>query len=130
MKIKIITGQRNGDLTKIAKNYKNIVYYPEAKEIHPYNLADNILELCEKHYSENKDLIINTYSEIVLDAARLWGARTKHCDILECINVLNNGEIHIAKFNEFGEMEFWENGVFDIKTIILKELFEIRKSKK
>ena len=60
---------------------------------------------------------------------RLWGARTKHCDILECVNVLNNGEIHIAKFNEFGEMEFWENGVFDIKSVILKELFETRRMK-
>lgn len=130
MKIKIITGQRNGDFSQIAKNYNNIVYYPESKEIHPYNLADNILELCEKHYNENKDLIIVTYSEIVLDAVRLWGARAKHCDILECVNVLNNGEIRIAKFNEFGEMDFWEAGVFDIKTIILKELLEIRRNKK
>ena len=130
MKIKIITGQRYGDLTKIAKNYNNIVYYPEAKEIHPYNLADNIVELCAKHYNENKDLIIVTYSEIVLDAVRLWGARTKHCDILECVNVLNNDEINIAKFNEFGEMDFWEDGVFDIKRIILKELFKIKRNKK
>ena len=38
---------------------------------------------------------------------RLWGARTKHCDILEYHNVMNDGEIHIAKFNEYGEMEFW-----------------------
>lgn len=130
MEIKIVTGQRNADLAQMVRNYNNVEYYPESKRIHPYNLADNILELCEKHYNENKDLIIVTYSEIVLDTVRLWGARTKHCDILECVNVLNNGEIRIAKFNEFGEMDFWEDGVFDIKTIILKELFEIRRHKK
>lgn len=130
MEIKIVTGQRNADLAQIVRNYNNVEYYPESKRIHLYNLADNILELCKKHYNENKDLIIVTYSEIVLDAVRLWGARTKHCDILECVNVLNNGEIRIAKFNELGEMDFWEDGVFDIKTIILKELFEIRRHKK
>lgn len=129
MKIKLVTGQRYGNLKKVVEEGTDTIWYPEAKEIHPYNLADNILELCEKHYNENKDLIIVTYSEIVLDAVRLWGARTKHCDILECVNVLNNGEIHIAKFNEFGEMEFWENGVFDIKSVILKELFETRRMK-
>lgn len=130
MEIKIVTGQRNGDLTQITKKYSNIEYYPEAKEIHPYNLVDNILELCEKHYNDNEDLLIVTYSEIVLDSIRLWGARTKRCDIIECVNVLDNGEIDIAKFNKFGEMDFWEDGVFDIKTIILKELLEIRRHKK
>lgn len=130
MEIKIVTGQRNADLAQMVRTYNNVEYYPESKRIHSYNLADNILKLCEKHYNENKDLIIVTYSEIVLDVVRLWGARTKHCDILECVNVLNNGELHIAKFNEFGEMDFWENGVFDIKRIILKELLEIRINKK
>lgn len=37
-----------------------------------------------------------------------WYQKKKHCEILECHNVMNDGEIHIAKFNEYGEMEFWE----------------------
>ncbi len=129
MEIKIVTGQRNADLAQMVRTYNNVEYYPESKKIHPYNLVDNILELCEKHYNQNQDLIIVTYSEIVLDAIRLWGARTAHCDIVECINVLDNGETHIAKLNKFGGMDFWEDGVFDIKSVILKELLKIRKSK-
>lgn len=110
MKIKLITGQRYGELKKVVEGETDIdiVWYPEEKEIHNYDLIEEILELCDKYYNTDKDLIIVTYCECVLDAMRLWGARTKHCDILECHNVMNDGEIHIAKFNEYGEMEFWE----------------------
>lgn len=127
MKIKLVTGQRYGNLKKAVVEGIDTIWYPEEKEIHNYDLVEEILELCDKYYNTDKDLIIVTYCECVLDAMRLWGARTKHCDILECHNVMNDGEIHIAKFNEFGEMEFWENGVFDIKSVILRELFETRR---
>ena len=81
------------------------------------------------YFKANKDLVIVTYSEIVLDSARLWRARTGHCDILKCINCMDNGEIRTSGFNEYGEMESWEEGVFDIKRVILKELLEIKRLK-
>ena len=125
MEIIIITGQQNGSLY-IPYKYEHVKYFPEEKTLHPYKLSKKILELCDMYFKANKDLAIVTYSEIVLDSIRLWGARTKHCDIVECINVLDNGETHIAKLNKFGGMDFWEDGVFDIKSVILKELLKIR----
>lgn len=129
MKIKIVTGQRNGNIMAVTEKANNVKYFPESREIHPYNLVNNILNMCERYYNANYDLTIVTYSEVVLDAIRLWGARTQHCDIIECVNALDNGEIHVAKFNKIGEMDFYENGVFDIKKIILKELIEIKSNK-
>lgn len=126
MTIKLVTGQRNGNLKKAVEEGTDTIWYPEAKEIHNYDLVEEILALCDKYYNADRNLIIVTYCECVLNAMRLWGSRTKHCDILECHNVMSNGEIHIAKFNEYGEMEFWEPGVFDIKSVILKELVESR----
>lgn len=87
------------------------------------------MKLCDTYFKANEDLIITTYSEIVLDSVRLWGARTGHCDILKCINCMDNGEIRTSGFNEYGEMDVWENGIFDIKKVILKELFNIKKWK-
>lgn len=128
MEIVIITGQRNGNLSVIG-DYKHIRYFPEQITLHPYKLSEKILKLCDIYFKANEDLVIVTYSEIVLDSVRLWGARTGHCDILKCINCMDNGEIRTSGFNEYGEMESWEEGVFDIKRAILKELLEIKRLK-
>ena len=42
---------------------------------------------------------------------------------------MDNGEIHTSFFNEYGEMDTWEHGVFDIKENILKELLDIKRKK-
>lgn len=128
MEIVIITGQRNGNLSVIG-DYKHIRYFPEQITLHPYKLSEKILKLCDIYFKANEDLVIVTYSEIVLDSVRLWGTRTGHCDILKCINCMDNGEIRTSGFNEYGEMESWEEGVFDIKRAILKELLEIKRLK-
>ena len=128
MEIIIVTGQRNGSLY-LAGNYEHVKYFPEQSTLHPYKLSEKILKLCDTYFKANEDLIITTYSEIVLDSVRLWGARTGHCDILKCINCMDNGEISTSGFNEYGEMDVWENGIFDIKKVILKELFDIKRGK-
>lgn len=87
------------------------------------------MELCDRYFKANKDLVIATYSEIVLDSIRLWGARTGNCNILKCITCMDNGEVHTSTFNEYGEMNAWEHGVFDIKEAILKELLDIKRKK-
>ena len=128
MEIIIITGQQNGNLS-LAGKYEHKKYFPEEKTLHPYKLSKKILELCDMHFKANKDLVITTYSEIVLDSIRLWGARTGNCNILKCITCMDNGEVHTSTFNEYGEMNAWEHGVFDIKEAILKELLDIKRKK-
>ena len=127
MEIIIVTGQRNGSF--IAGDYEHVKYFPERDTLHPYKLSESILKLCDTYFKANEDLIITTYSEIVLDSVRLWGARTGHCDILKCISCMDNGEIRTSGFNEYGEMESWEEGIFDIKRVILKELLDIKREK-
>ena len=128
MEIIIVTGQQNGNLY-LAGNYEHVKYFPEQSTLHPYKLFEKILKLCDMYFKANEDLVITTYSEIVLDSVRLWGARTGHCDILKCISCMDNGEIRTSTFNEYGEMDVWENGIFDIKRIILKELLDIKREK-
>jgi hypothetical protein len=128
MEIIIITGQQNGNLY-LAGNYEYVKYFPEEKILHPYKLSKRILELCDRYFKANKDLVIATYSEIVLDSIRLWGARTGNCNILKCITYMDNGEVHTSTFDEYGEMDTWEHGVFDIKKVILKELLDIKRKK-
>ena len=128
MEIIIITGQQNGSLY-ISYKYEHVKYFPEEKTLHPYKLSKKILELCDMYFKANKDLAIVTYSEIVLDSIRLWGARTGNCNILKCINCMDNGEIHTSTFDEYGEMNALEQGVFDIKKVILKELLDIKRKK-
>lgn len=128
MEIIIITGQQNGNL-HLAGDYEHVKYFPEQNTLHPYRLSERILELCDMYFKANKDLVIATYSEIVLDSARLWGARTGNCNILKCITCMDNGEVHTSTFNEYGEMNTLEHGVFDIKKAILKELLDIKRKK-
>ena len=42
---------------------------------------------------------------------------------------MDNGEIRTSGFNKYGEMDVWENGIFDIKKVILKELLDIKRGK-
>ena len=128
MEITIITGQQNANLY-ISYNYEHVKYFPEQNTLHPYRLSERILELCDMYFKANKDLVITTYSEVVLDSVRLWGARTGNYNILKCITCMDNGEVHTSTFNEYGEMNTWEHGVFDIKEAILKELLDNKRKK-
>ena len=121
MKIKVITGQRGIDIEKSACKFQGTtITFPETQNCHSYDLCEDIMRTLQEFYEENRDLIIFTYSEVVLDSVRLWVARNSF-EYTECINVLSDKN---------GEMEKWIDGVFDIKRIILKELFEIRQSRK
>lgn len=71
----------------------------------------------------------NLYLAGNYEHVKYWGARTGHCDILKCISCMDNGEIRTSGFNEYGEMDVWENGIFDIKKVILKELLDIKRGK-
>ena len=86
------------------------------------------MRIVQDNFESEWDVDIVTYSEVVLDAVRLWVARNKF-DGAECINVLLDGNCINTSIDKYGEMEIWVNDVFDVKQVILKELFEIRKKK-
>ena len=135
MRIWVITGQQNVDILEKSKDFNTETYkgevleFPEVTPCHSYDLCEKILSLVHKYYEKDKNLIIVTYSEVVLDAVRLWVARNSF-EYAECVNVLSDGSFINVPINKNGEMDKWINGVFDIKSVILRELFEIRKSRK
>lgn len=130
MKIKIITGQQDVDIEKSACKFQGTtITFPETQNCHSYDLCEDIIKTVQEFYEVNEDLIIITYSEVVLDSVRLWVARNSF-EYAECVNVLSDGNIINVPIDKNGEMEKWISGVFDIKRIILKELFEIRQSRK
>lgn len=130
MNIKIITGQRGIDIEKSSCKFQGTtITFPETRNCHSYDLCEYIMETVQEFYEEDRNLIIITYSEVVLDAVRLWTARNKF-NGTECVNVLSDGNIVNVSIDENGEMKEWIDGVFDIKRIILRELFEIRLSRK
>lgn len=129
MRIRVITGQQGIDILESAKEFKgDIIKFPETEICHSYDLCEHITQIVQDHFDIDKCLIIVTYSEVVLDAVRLWVARNKFEDA-ECINVLSDGNIINVPIDENGDMKEWIGGVFDIKRIILRELFKIRKER-
>lgn len=129
MKIRVITGQQGIDILESAKEFKgDIIKFPETEICHSYDLCEHIMQIVQDYFDIDKCLIIVTYSEVVLDAVRLWVARNKFEDA-ECVNVLSDGNIINVPIDENGDMEEWIGGVFDVKRIILRELFKIRKER-
>ena len=131
MKIKVVTGQQGTNILEVSKSFDgDLIEFPETEICHSYDLCEHVMQIVQEHVDRDKDknLIIVTYSEIVLDAVRLWVARNKF-ENAECVNILSDGNCVNILINKNGEMEKWIDGVFDIKNIILKELFEIRKER-
>lgn len=130
MNIKIITGQKGTDIKNSAYKFQgSIILFPETQECHSYDLCEDVMRIVQKSFDSDRNLIIVTHSEVVLDAVRLWVARNSF-EYAECVNVLSDGSFIDVPINKNGEMDKWINGVFDIKNVILRELFEIRRSRK
>lgn len=129
MKIRVITGKQGVDIFNVYKGFiGNIIEFPESEICHAYDLCEHVMQAVQKHFESDSDVDIVTYSEVVLDAVRLWVARNKF-EGAECVNILSDGNCINVQIDENGEMETWVNGVFDVKQVILKELFEIRKER-
>lgn len=129
MKIKVITGQQGVDVLKSSKSFEgNLIEFPETEICHSYDLCEHVMKSVQKYVNMDKDLIIVTYSEIVLDSVRLWVARNNF-EYAECVNILSDGDCINVPIGTNGEIEEWISGTFDIKSIILKELFKIRKER-
>ena len=114
MNIKIITGRRGMDIKGILQEYdrdfegyENILKFPETEICHSYDLCDYILKFIQKNYEENKNIVIITYSEVVLDATRLWVARNSF-EGAKCIMLINDSKLIESKINTVGEMDNWK----------------------
>ena len=131
MEIKVISGHRNANMKKALQklNIDNCIEYPEVEIIHNYDLSEKIMKLCDDFYNIKKtDLIIITYSEIVVNSIRLWSIRTGHADLFVMITVMDDGKIKKTKMDESGELLEWENGVFDVQQVILSEIFKAKRN--
>ena len=129
MRMRVITGQQGVDIFNTYKGFiGNIIEFPESEIYHAYDLCEHVMRIVQDNFEADSDVDIVTYSEVVLDAVRLWVARNKF-EGAECINVLSDGNCINAPIDKYGEMETWVNGVFDVKQVILRELFEIRKER-
>ena len=129
MRIRIITGQQGVDILNAYKGFiGNIIEFPESEICHAYDLCKHVMRIVQDNFETDSDVDIVTYSEVVFDAVRLWVARNKF-EGAECVNILSDRNCINVQIDENGEMETWVNGVFDVKQVILKELFEIRKER-
>ena len=118
MKIRVITGQQGVNIFEVYNEFAgNIIKFPETKTCHSYDLCEHVMRIVQDHFESDSDVDIVTYSEVVLDAVRLWVARNKF-EGAECINVLLDGNCINVSIDKYGEMETWVNGIFDIKQII------------
>ena len=129
MNIRVITGQQGVNIFEAYNGFVgNIILFPETEICHSYDLCEHVMQVVQKYFETDSDVNIVTYSEVVLDAIRLWVARNKF-ENAECVNVLLDGNCINTSIDKYGEMETWVNGVFDVKQVILRELFEIRKER-
>ena len=113
MKIVIISGQKNADIQKALQqlNLNDCIQYPESEILHNYDLSEKVMELCDACHTQNRDLKIITYSEIVVNSARLWAIRTNNIGLFKMVSVMDNGETRETKMDESGELIKWEDGV-------------------
>ena len=129
MRIRVITGQQGVDIFNAYKGFiGNIIEFPESEICHAYDLCEHVMRIVQENFDADSDVDIVTYSEVVFDAVRLWIARNKF-EGAERVTVLLDGNCINASIDKYGEMETWVNGVFDVKRVILRELFKIRKKR-
>lgn len=134
MKLEIISGQQNVDLEEklcsILKEHNisrydgtRVLIFPERAILHPKKLYDEMKSRIEKHILEGKDLIICTYSDHVLNAARVMINKYEFENGV-CRQFLDNGNELYAKINKRGRMEFAKD-IFDVWDNALNELLGI-----
>lgn len=94
MKIVIISGQKNADIQKALQklNLNDCIQYPESEILHNYDLSEKVMELCDACHTQNRDLKIITYSEIVVNSARLWAIRTNNIGLFKMVSVMVMGK--------------------------------------
>lgn len=127
MKITIVTGQSKAYY--LSRFYKDEsipggrYFFPEnLRDIHPYDLMDRVMWVCDSYFKSNIDIAVFTYSKIVFDAIRLWAVKNKCTESVECISLMRNGDIVTSGLTKKGELLKQVKEIFDHDSFVSNEL--------
>ena len=134
MKVEVVSGQPKANInmffTKLlAKNNINVgditqehfLIYPEHRVASQKVIFDDVRMKVREYIEADKDLYILTYSDHVLNAARLEIKKHKlqNC---KCHQVLDNGEDVCVDITDEGQLGCWVDNIFDVWDNALTEL--------
>ena len=130
MEITAVTGERDVNLNNwCCDRQSNLIKFPEAKAIHPYDLFDEVMNIIQESFESDQDLIILTYSEIVFNTVRLWVARN-HFEGALLVYMHDDRSGEAMPMSKDGEIDSWPRGMFDLEQKILHELIGIKLKQK
>ena len=97
------------------------VVHPEYRVANQKVIFDDVRARVREYIYKNKDLYILTYSDHVLNAARLEIKKFKlqNC---KCHQVLTTGEDFCADISDEGQLSCWADDIFDVWDDALTEL--------
>ena len=134
MKIEIVSGQPGANINDFFTELldRNNIYVGDIKQehfmIYPEYVVSNQRVIFEKvrakiaeYVKENKDLYILTYSDHILNAARVEIKKNKLADC-KCHQLLSNGTDICADIDEDGMLSVWVEDIFDVLDKSLTEL--------
>ena len=134
MKIEVVSGQPgakiNDFFTKLLD--KNGIYvgdikqhhfmiYPEYKVANQKVIFDTVRAKVAEYIANNEDLYILTYSDHVLNAARVEIKKHK-LQGCKCHQILSDGTDECAWIDEDGHLSHWVDDIFDVWDNALTEL--------
>lgn len=132
MKIEIVSGQPNAPVmehffrlcVENGAKEKDILLFPEKEvlNLNQLTLWKRTEYFIEKHFLEKSNLFILTYSDIVLNAVRIW-IRKYECESAMLHQIKRNGEDVCCKINDDGSINVWVEDIFDAYERTLIELF-------
>lgn len=130
MKIEIMSGQPQAPVmekffklcTENGAKENDILFFPEKEILNQLTLWGKVESIVKTHLFKDRDLFIVTYSDIVLNAARIW-IRKYECESAMLHQVKRSGEDVCCKINDDGSIDVWVEDIFDAYERTLIELF-------
>ena len=134
MKIEVVSGQPGAKINDFFTELldKNGIYvgdikqhhfmiYPEYKVANQKVIFDTVRAKVAEYIANNEDLYILTYSDHVLNAARVEIKKHKlqNC---KCHQILSDGTDECAWIDEDGHLSHWVDDIFDVWDNALTEL--------
>lgn len=134
MKIEIVSGQPGANINQfftdlLAENgiyvgdicQEHFIIYPENVVAPQKVIFDKVRAKVKEYIEEDKDLYILTYSDHVLNAARVEIKKNKLKDC-KCHQILHDGTDECAWIDEDGHLSHWTDDIFDVWDNALTEL--------
>lgn len=121
----LLLGDSDGCILK----WPEVTVADATQPIHPMIKYTNMKQIVTNCISDNVDLYILTFSEIIFNAVRVAIA-TANFDNGMMYQLCNdeNGDLNlsIANIDADGRLTHWEHGIFDTLEISLDELLDLR----